>query len=323
MLCASFGLLLFQQVSLADNDDLEKNNDHSQSQNENRSDDEAATAFLKELADLDKESTPIAWHTYADLSSSFEYQNFDLRSAEITTISFQPHIYNGSWLLGLGIPWKSADGNAIIYPNGQDITDLCSLLRIRIDELAEAGNLIRARSLNSRVSGICVSNQNRESGLADVSLSVSYEHKLGRSGRNRLGFSSNLKWDNGDIESRIGSGTRELWNQVSINRSAGGYSTHISLGHTTFVGGEFETLYQNYFDVAARLKKKISQHIALGISLDWLEASDKFSDNELSISANTQFYFDRHWYFLLQGTHYIEAGSSIKQSYNGSITYSF
>ena len=315
ILCIYFTLLLFYKVPFAQSDELEKNDPLIQAQNDEN--EEAASAFLKEYADLDKNNNLSSWKFYVDIDSSFEYQNLDMRNAEITTVSLQPYAHKDSWLIGLNLPWKNVDGNALVFRSSPNCVRIRNALESR-----PSFNITDFPRLDSFFNSQCFDLAESDQGPSDISVFANYRYRKD-AGSPYINVNTAIKWDNADSKKRLGTDTRELWNQLLLGWSYRSYNSEISFGHTTFVGGELEDFYKNYFDLSGKLKKTFNRDFSIAASINWLQAPDEFSDDELFISTTIDVHSNMHWHFSLQVEHYIETGSTLNQTYNSAITYSF
>jgi len=297
-------------------------NQVSSSANEEDNSYELASDFLREIAEEDRGRNRKRWSFFTNISSSFERQKLDTRSADnrsadIATLSLQNYLSTGNWLFGTNIPWKNADDNGLNFRSSQ----ICNRISNAIEQ-PQTFDINTFPRLANFFNSECFGLEGSERGIADVSVFANYKYSLG-SGSPYISFSSDLKWDNANIEKRLGTGTRELRNQLQLVWNFKSYSSELSAGHTTFIGGELEDFYNNFYDLSARLKKAISPTISIATSLNWLEASDQFNVDDLLISADAQFELSKHWYCSVQASHYLERDSVIQQSYRGSVTYSF
>lgn len=174
-----------------------------------------------------------AWHF--DIDATQQHQVFEESSADLRNLTLVPSVAWDNWQLSLSLPWQSIDGDYFVNQHQPSRQLLCE----------RYANLSAARQLRwlqrGRITGeqlaacaqqtpVAESSSDHVSGLSDLEVFANYAWPLDDTWL--VNFGLGYKWDNGDVELGLGSGTRELRAEVGVNATWNSLGASLTGGRT-------------------------------------------------------------------------------------------
>lgn len=207
-----------------------------------------------------------------DLGVDRAHQEFDGSSADLTTVTFAPHVSYDAWELSLNLPWQHAEGGYFVnnqFPVRAEY--LCQNLSNVTTAFLQRHPRIAALNQTCQNTGVNGSIDNSVSGLSDATLFLRYAMPLDSDGIWLLSMGGGYKFDNGDSDKNLGSGTRNTLLEASLSASYGWFVGSATAGYAWVSATD-----------AAQTKASYSYGMVdAGIHpLDWLTLGATWSSDE-------------------------------------------
>lgn len=176
-----------------------------------------------------------------DVGVDRQHQEFDDNSADLTTVSFAPRITYGNWEASLDLPWQHAQGgyfvNQGISPSPK-YSCANQLAKLQGHPLAINYLLNNPTTRAGKLYSYCQSHgasaesvDDDVSGVSDATLSLRYGLPLDADGIWLLSVGGAYKFDNGDYDKNLGSGTRNTMLDAALGVSYGWFVGSIQVGN--------------------------------------------------------------------------------------------
>lgn len=207
-----------------------------------------------------------------DVSFERQHQKFPDSSADLDTISIQPHAYINNWHFSIYLPWQHASGEYFVNGFQPQATYLCqgygSLTDAQIQFLQWRGrNTEQIEEFCSSEEIGATQVKDDSSGLSDIAASAHYGIGIDDAGLWLLSLGAAYKWDNGDVETGLGSGTRETSVEATIGAEADRWRGSLLTGYA-YVSATDADL-DNYGFVSIDLAWKFYRWLAVGAAYDF------------------------------------------------------
>lgn len=255
-----------------------------------------------------------------DIQAEHAHQEFANDSANVNTIDIAPYLQRGNWELSLDAPWVSADANYVNNRFPSRLVTACS------DPTAIAANYPKlAARLAAKLASYCesrgvLSPGDTVSGFSDITAFARYGMLLDERGIWLLSLGAGYKFDNGDVDQNLGSGTRNTLLEASLGANYGIFFGSLTSGYAFVAGGdEFTDSHYSYalLDLGVNPKK----WLALGCTIDYEQTYYQFADDVTKVTAYVRFKPFRHVRFKLYTTDYGSAEGYPEREYGGSMAY--
>ncbi|MDB6061054.1 MAG: hypothetical protein JWM78_1157 [Verrucomicrobiaceae bacterium] len=208
-----------------------------------------------------------------DVGIDRAHQEFESSSADLTTVTLAPRAMFGNWELSLNLPWQHAEGGYFVNSNFPPqlqytcarVAALTSLILQRHPKLAA----LNQGCQNAGVSGTTLDNS--VSGIGDATVFLRYALPLDADGIWLLSVGGGYKFDNGDADKNLGSGTRNAMLEASLGASYGWFIGSITGGYAAVDETDATNTKSNYSygSVDAGIRP-----------LDWLTLGANWSSDE-------------------------------------------
>lgn len=276
----------------------------------------------------------------ADLSVRRDHQKFDETDADLNTFSLQPYVQLGNWDISLSLPWQKIDGEYFVngfQPNPSRICQrLSSLTPLQRLVLVNRGNVTPEQLdyCDNQTVGTAVVNDS-VSGMSDMSLFVRYATPLDKQGIWLGSFGVGYKFDNGDVNSGLGSGTRNTSIDTAISFLSGKWTGYAALGYTLVSGGiayttESETdegIVNHYYDDYAYVTLdggyKFTPWLTVGASANTQQASFPESDDVQWVTAYVTIKMYKKFRVRTYFNSYLDVSGYPEEEFGASLGYSF
>lgn len=233
-------------------------------------------------------------------SQEVQHQDNAGNPAQIDTLTLNPYLNFGDWELSLVMPYQRLSGVApfnLIVPNPRSICRyLFQLDNAQIQQLIKKGRVSR-KTVNyceSHMGNISSSSNNEVSGFVDSTVEL--KRLFGSDQSPWAGYVAWVnKWNNGNYEQGLGTGTIDNSVEGSLTRNFSKASFTVTGGYT-WIGRPSQNLcappppypantpayppcpYQNFRYFSADLTLKPNEHFWLGTSYSYQPASTSSLD---------------------------------------------
>jgi hypothetical protein len=168
-----------------------------------------------------------------DIGVERAHQEFSDSNADLTTVSFVPRAMFGNWELSLDLPWQRAEGGYFVNNNfPPKVEYVCQALSAGTLAAAQQFPRLAARYLNRcQAAGVLGTVDDSVSGISDATLFLRYGLPLDEQGIWLLSAGGGYKFDNGDSDKNLGSGTRNTLLEASLGVSYGWFIGSATAGY--------------------------------------------------------------------------------------------
>lgn len=275
-----------------------------------------------------------------DLRIQREHQDFDDADAQLNTLSLQPYMQVENWDISLNLPWQQIDGEYFVNGFQPTPSRICERLS-SLSFLQRQVLLNRGRITNEQLN-YC-DNQNAEpevvdssvSGMSDVSLMARYAMPLDQDGVWLGSLGLGYKWDNGDKNNGIGSGTRDTTLDVSLSGLHGKWIGFVSVGQVWISGGVaysevdetndevIDYGYDDYTYATLDGGYKFTDWLTLGARANIQQAYIAGGEDVKWLTAYANFRFYEKFRLRTYVNDYLDVAAYPEQEFGASLSYSF
>jgi len=260
------------------------------------------------------------------LSSGVSRQDFDEVDSTLKSILLQPYFFWSNGWASLDVPWYSIDGNYLIQTSRPTLSLVCKRMLSASPAVLQAR--IKSGKLTRDAVDACLSNSNsqnnvnyKSSGVGDLNASVNYLFALDDDAVWSLAAGVSYKLDNGDVDTGLGSGTKDLGIGFTLSAEKGRWHNNFILGYTNVSAGDL--LYQNYGYGAVDIAVDTLNWLTLGATLSQQQASIVDGSSVKSFSFNVITKFSDELTFSLVLTNYLNTPDYPDREYGVVMSYSF
>lgn len=289
----------------------------------------AAGVLLLGMCALSGAQTPI--DTGIDIQIDRSHQSFASanggdESADITTVGVMPYLQFGHWEFSLDLPWTAAEGNffnANFPPRLLSTCDAASSDRARrfvqnYPRSNLAKNILRVQSQCAAL-GVNDADDDVE-GLGDITAFARYGAPLDARGIWLLSLGAGYKFDNGDVDENLGSGTRNTLFEASLGANYRALSATLTGGYVHVSGGD-EEIEAQYRYAALDLGLSPRDWMTLGCTFDYDESYVVTAADVTTVTAYVKFRPWRHTRFKLYARDYGDESGYPEREYGGTLSF--
>ncbi|NND38055.1 MAG: hypothetical protein HKO06_00515 [Pseudomonadales bacterium] len=272
------------------------------------------------------------------LSSSYHYERYDESEGldgEAFTLDVSGYVAGTHWSAGVYLPWQSGDGVATIRQSTLQLFAQCRKLvelakRDGVTLLALATRVDTVRQLIvqcQRLRQRDFFEQEKISGLNDVSLDIGYGLSLGERVPQFFSVTAVLTADNGDVDRGLGSGTVDSALDLLYVWDWGKYEASVGAGYNFILGGRLADLYENYgygsLDVERSVGNGRSNVFSIGLGGNWSQASLPGADDSRSLNMKVRYRFADGWQLKTAYTNYLNLDGYPEHEYSLGLSFSY
>lgn len=252
-----------------------------------------------------------------DIQLERAHQKFADNSANVTTVDFAPHVQVGNWDFSLDAPWISADAN---YVNNQFPTRLVSACD-KVASLVQQYPRVQrfATALAKCQSKGVVSSGDTVSGLSDITAFARYGTLLDDEGIWLLSLGAGYKFDNGDVDNNLGSGTRNTLLEASLGATYGWFVGSLTGGYA-FVSGSEEGDSSHYSYASLDGGVKPADWVTIGCTIDYDQSYVVTAADVTKVTAYVKFKPWEHVRFKVYTRDFGDAEGYPEREYGGSLS---
>lgn len=222
-----------------------------------------------------------------DIGVDRAHQTFENSDADLTTVSFAPRLSAGNWELSLDLPWQHAEGEYFV--NGNYPPEVNYFCRNLVDQVNGAPRYLnylldnpalRAAQRYADCQAVIGTDSvdDSVSGIGDATLLLRYGLPLDGEGIWLLSVAGGYKFDNGDHEKNLGSGTRNTLLEATLGASYRRFTGSVTAGYAWIdaTDNDFAEAHYGYALVDAGIR--LLDRVTLGCS--WSSDESYFVDGE-------------------------------------------
>ena len=275
-------------------------------------------------------AVPAAAETSAHFRIEAErtHQSFDEGDADIDTVTLAPSVDINNWTLSASLPWQHIDGSYFVnnlYPN---LTYLCNQLQdlsgAEKVRLLQRGQITAKQVYTCNQTGGVISGTQSESvnGFSDLELFANYFlAPLSESVSGSVGIG--YKHDNGDVETGLGTGTRDLFAETTWLFQRGTFSVLSTLGYQFVLQNNTDFDMRDYAYAAIDGRWQWRDFLALGAAYHYLQANAETLDDLDYLVWYVGVGRISGWGLRLEVTDYRDATGYPDKQLSGSVSYRF
>lgn len=251
-----------------------------------------------------------------DIQLEHAHQEFSKNSANANTVDVAPHLQYGNWDFSLDAPWVSADANYVNNKFPSRLVTRCN----KVYEFASKYPRLLAKEVATCQSRGVVASDGTVSGMSDISAFAHYGILLDDQGIWLLSAGAGYKFDNGDVDKNLGSGTRNSMLEATLSATYGWISGAITGGYAFVEGGDAEVDSSHYdyasFDVGVTPR----DWVTLGCTIDYDQSYVDVSNDVTKVTAYVKFKPWQHVRLKVYTRDYGNADGYPDREYGGSMT---
>lgn len=223
------------------------------------------SVVLVPIAQAEEDSSSLGF----DLAVARQHQEFELIDADMTSLSFLPYWQVNDWNFSATITGYRIEGDYFVNGAQPRVVNFCNTLmgfsEARINRLLERGRLkpetlTRCENLSESVSEL----EETQSGVGDVSIGARYTIALDEAGVWWAATSLDYKFDNGDVDKGIGSGSTDATLAVTLGSLTDTWQTQFSVGYVAVNATDTPVDIQDYAIASANIGYAINKWLTLG-----------------------------------------------------------
>ena len=279
-------------------------------------------------------------HWGMDVRAQREHQSFDNSDADLNTISLQPYVQAGKWDISLSLPWQSIEGEYFVNGFQPTPSRICQRLN-SLTDLQRQLLINRGRVTGEQLDYCDQQTTEPEavsdsvSGMSDISLFARRTTQLDDAGIWLGSIGLGYKWDNGDEDTGIGSGTRDTTLDFTLSGLQGNWLGYVAVGYVWISGGvaysepgdeEGEVInygYDNYAYATVDGGYKFTPWLTLGASANTQQAYIPGGEDVEWLSAYANVRLFEKFRVRAYVNDYLDIAGYPEQEFGASLTYSF
>lgn len=262
------------------------------------------------------------------LSAERLHQSFADGDADLDTVTFTPSVSVGNFSLTATVPWQHIDGTYFVNTVYPALVNACSYLN-SLSNLTKL-RLIRQGRLTLEQVQYCNQNAGVETstlndsveGAGDIELLASYflpplsEHASTSVG---LGY----KFDNGDVDEGLGSGTRDVFAETALLLQGERLHLLLTLGYDWVQSDDSGLDLQDYGYAALDTGWRLFEPFILGIEYHYQQAVTDLVGDLDYLTGYGELALGEHWRARLSVTDYRNADGYPEEEIGGSLAWQF
>lgn len=263
-----------------------------------------------------------------DLAAARQHQEFELIDADMTSLSFLPYWQVGDWNFSATITGYRIEGDYFVNGTQPRIVNFCNALLglsdARINRLLERDKLkpetlTRCEDLSEAVSKL----EETQSGLGDVSIGARYTIPLDEAGVWWAATSFDYKFDNGDVDKGIGSGSTDATLAFTVGSLTDTWQTQFSVGYVAVNATDTPVEIQDYAIVSANIGYAINKWFTLGTEYTFEQPYVVGGGDVKNIAGYVDVTFSEAWRLHFYMSDYLGAEEYPTSELGMSLQYSF
>lgn len=272
----------------------------------------------------EEDNSPIGF----DMAVARQHQEFDLIDADMTSVSFLPYWQVGDWNFSAAITGYRIEGDYFVNGTQPRVVNLCNRLLdlsdTRINRLLERGRIkpetvTRCENLSESVSKL----EETQTGLGDVSIGARYTIPLDETGVWWTATSLDYKFDNGDVDTGIGSGSTDATLAFTLGSLTDTWQTQFSVGYVAVNATDTPVEVQDYAIASANIGYAINKWVTLGAEYAFEQPYAVGYDNVKNISGYMDVSFSEAWRLHVYMSDYLGAEEYPTSELGMSLQYSY
>ena len=269
----------------------------------------------------------IGWEqNFQEYENSFLNSNLDVNS-NINTIFVSPSLRWNNWTVSASLPWQQVDGEYFINHNYPNFSAVCStiadLSTLHQQLLLNFGDLTEQQlQFCSQVTDGRSQSGEIASGLSDIELFANYYLPFfGGNWETSLGVG--FKWDNGDEQVGLGTGTQDLFLEGSWYLEQRQFSLLAVLGYNQIVKNNTGFDYLDYGYTSLDLRLRLLSWLQPGVEYHFQQSNAGGYDDLDYVIGYLQLSNTKYWRGRLYYTDYLDQSGYPNQEYGGAVYWVF
>ncbi len=264
----------------------------------------------------------------ADISLSTQHQEFEIVSADMETLDFSPWVMWGDWTISASVPWLKIDGDYFVNGGLPRVVSFCQRLdglspQI-LQRLVTRGRITqtqidRCDNLNDAIA----EREQSQSGLGDMSIDLEYRHYWDTANTWWTAVSAAYKHDNGDVQSSIGSGSRDTTLGLALGYEGVKWFSHLDYTHTSVSPTDTPFIVDDYASLGFGFGYNLLDNLTWGLDYQQEEAYLQSGEDIDLLSSYLHWGMTDSWSMTLVVSDYDSAAEYPQSEYSAQITYSF
>lgn len=264
----------------------------------------------------------------ADFSVSTQHQEYELVSADMQSLRFSPYFQTGNWAFSATLPWMKIDGDYFINGSVPRIVSFCSRLQdtspLVIQRLINRGRITpeqvaRCNQINDRLDEM----EESQSGMGDISLSANYLWQWGTAETWWTSLGLEYKADNGDVETGIGSGSRDTSLSLGVGYQGEKWSNHLDASFTSVSATDSPYEIEDYSSFSAGIAYLFWGSVTWGLDYQFEQAYLVAGEEVKYFSTYLDWAISDAWSLRLNVSDYDDAPEYPQTEYGVDLTFSF
>lgn len=262
------------------------------------------------------------------LSAEHIHQEFESSDADLDTFIFAPAVSLGSFSLSASLPWQKVSGVFFLDVARPNVASLCSLLQgltpLQKLRLVRAGTVTpeQVQYCNNFSGDINAIVEDSATGAGDIELFASYYlPPLTDLASASLGLG--YKHDNGDVNSGLGTGTRDLYAETALLVQTGPVRVLLTLGYDWLQHNDTGLALNDYGYGSLDAGILLLEQLTLGIEYHYQQASTDIIDDLDYLVWYGELDLPAGWSGRLFLTNYLNADNLPREEFGGSLLWQF
>lgn len=269
-----------------------------------------------------------------DFSASREHQEFEFTDADMTSLFFMPYWQINSWSFSATMPVHKKEGDYFVNGSQYLGSGFCNWLldqtERRINFLLnrerrplKPETLERCRTLSDENESIEL--EDTQSGIGDISISANYTVTLDQAGVWWAGTSLDYKFDNGDVDTGIGSGSTDATFAFTLGSLTDTWQTQFSVGYVAVNATDTPVEIQDYAIASANIGYAINKWFTLGAEYTFDQPYVVGDEDVKNIIGYIDINFSEAWRLHVYMSDYLGEEDYFipKNQFGASLNYSF
>lgn len=258
-----------------------------------------------------------------DIQLERAHQQFADDGANITTVDLAPHVQVGNWDFSLDAPWISADANYVNSNFPSRLVSACSDPAAAVAKHPRLAKLLGFTSATD-LSNYCqsrgvVQSGDTVSGLSDITAFARYGTLLDDQGIWLLSLGVGYKFDNGDADKNLGSGTRNTLLEASLGATYGWFVGSLTGGYAFVSGGAAgDNSHYNYASLDGGIKP--ADWVTLGCTVDYDQSYVATAADVTKVTAYVKFKPWEHVRLKVYARDFGNADGYPEREYGGTVS---
>ena len=264
----------------------------------------------------------------ADFSVNTQHQEYELVSADMQSLTLSPYFQTGNWTFSATLPWMKIDGDYFINGSVPRVVSLCGRLKdtspLVIQRLINRGRITpeqvaRCNQFNDRLDEM----EESQSGVGDISLSANYLWQWGSAENWWTSLGLEYKADNGDVETGIGSGSRDTSLSIGVGYQGEKWSNHLDASFTSVSATDSPYEIEDYSSFGAGIAYLFWGSVTLGLDYQFEHAYIADGQDVKYFSFFGDWAISDAWSLRLSANEYDDVPEYPQAEFSVDLLYSF